>query len=503
VIEKIFIKNLLSFEQLDLDIDASLVVFTGPSGAGKSVLIGGLLSAFGFANEDAQVCEVLYGKDIDMKESGIENEEPNIFRYTKNDKSRYTLNAQSLPKKRLHEISKNFVAHLSAKSDNEFASEKITLLLDAMANQTLDLYAHDFVALKKAQKELQKIEEDEKKIEELKDFATFEIQKIESIDPKEGEIEELMQLKKELSKKEKIEQSIKKASGFFEIESAIAQSLTLLEEQSDFLDDFSNRLRALYEQTLARINEFDENDIEGILDRIEQLSELNRRFGSASEAIKYKELKKRELEEYENISFAKSNLQKSIDALQKQVQKSADAITKKREEALCQFIKLINEELQNLYLPQLRAKIDQRELDITGQDEVSVTVNEVPIEKVSSGEFNRIRLALLSVKRRFMASSGILILDEIDANLSGKESMSVAKVLKGLSQSYQIFAISHQPQLSSIADIHILVHKVDNKSIATKLEDAQRVQEIARIVSGDKISESAVRFAQDMLQESL
>lgn len=96
------------------------------------------------------------------------------------------------------------------------------------------------------------------------------------------------------------------------------------------------------------------------------------------------------------------------------------------------------------------------------------------------------------------------MLDEIDANLSGKESMSVANVLKKLSLKYQIFAISHQPQLSSVADQHFLVTKNEqNNSCVRALERKERVVELARMVSGEDVSEEAMRFAKALLENDV
>jgi len=122
------------------------------------------------------------------------------------------------------------------------------------------------------------------------------------------------------------------------------------------------------------------------------------------------------------------------------------------------------------------------------------------LEKVSSGELNRIRLAGLAASSEFIQSNGgILILDEIDANLSGKESMSIALVLEVLAKHYQIFAISHQPQLSSRADMHFLVYKKDGESHVKLLQKEERIQELSRMISGDEITQEAIQFATSLL----
>lgn len=92
------------------------------------------------------------------------------------------------------------------------------------------------------------------------------------------------------------------------------------------------------------------------------------------------------------------------------------------------------------------------------------------------------------------------MLDEIDANLSGEESMSVAKVLRQLSVHFQIFVISHQPQLTSMGDQHFLVYKDGEKSLTKELNLNDRIDEIARIISGESVSNEAKSFAKELLE---
>lgn len=99
-----------------------------------------------------------------------------------------------------------------------------------------------------------------------------------------------------------------------------------------------------------------------------------------------------------------------------------------------------------------------------------------------------------------IVDNGILFLDEIDANLSGKESDAISKVLTKLSSSYQIFAISHQPQLTSKANQHFLVDKNNKKSSVKLLNQEERISEIARMISGEKVTQEALEFAKNLIK---
>jgi len=162
----------------------------------------------------------------------------------------------------------------------------------------------------------------------------------------------------------------------------------------------------------------------------------------------------------------------------------------------------MNKFLQYLYLENLNITMSDTLLDINGKDKISFTLNDTQLNKISSGEFNRLRLALLTSRSIYeINNNGILFLDEIDANLSGKESESIAKVLEVLSKNYQIFAISHQPQLSATANQHFLVTKQKNESKVFELNKEQRIDEISRMISGENITNEAKIFAKKLLKD--
>ena len=147
--------------------------------------------------------------------------------------------------------------------------------------------------------------------------------------------------------------------------------------------------------------------------------------------------------------------------------------------------------------------VKNEKMSSLGQDEIKLSVSETKLKNLSSGELNRLRLAFIATESKILnAGQGIIFLDEIDANLSGKEAMSIAKVLDELSRFYQIFAISHLPQLSSKAHNHFLVEKNGAQSRVKKLEKEERVKELARMVSGEKISDEALKFAKTLFELS-
>ncbi len=508
MIERFYLKNCLSFKEIDLEFDKNLIIFSGASGAGKSILMDALLSLFGLKDSLAEVAEVTIGDKLGLEEIGIEEDEPNIFRSKREKLVRYFINNQQISKKNLSSFSKRFINYLTLRDLSEFENTKMLNLLDQIwtkedknHKKLLEDFTKSFNQLQLKEKELEKLKSDESRLVELKEFAEFEINKIEQIDPKVGEYEELMEQKRELSKKEKIEELLSEAEAIFSFESKVIEALSIIEANSSLFDEAMNDLRVKFEDTKERLVNLQNLDIEEMLDRIEKLSDLKRKYGSIEESLEYLEKKREELKGYENISFELKEIEEEIAKLTKTIKNLSKDISKNRSFALKRVQEKTNGYLNLLHLDGLKFELKEIDLHLLGIDEVKISLKNTPITKVSSGELNRIRLALLATKSEFIQDGGgVLILDEIDANLSGKESMSVAKVLEVLSKSYQIFAISHQPQLSSKAQMHFLVYKDKDESKIKLLNKEERIEELSRMISGDKITKEAREFAISLLE---
>jgi DNA repair protein RecN (Recombination protein N) len=509
LITRVYLKDCLSFEEVDLEFKNGLNIFTGPSGAGKSILMQAILSLFALTDVKANLGEVLLNNSkINDEAYDLSFDDDIIIKSIKKDKVRYFLNNQSVSKKNLNDFSFKLIKHLNLKDTSEFDSLKLIDFLDRLTlknNNKFEAIKINFNSLYRklieVKKELEKIYSDENRLEDLKEFAKFEINKIEQINPSIDEYEELNILKKRLSKKEKIEFAIKKASGIIEFNHNVTQALELMEVDTSFFDEAMNELTNIFENFNDSLHELEDINIENILDRIEKLSALQKRFGSIEECLKYKEEKKIELESYENISFQKEKLEKQSESLTNQINDIVKKISIFRKETALILERKINEYLRFLYLSNAKISFNEKNLDSSGIDEIIFELNGVSLETISSGEYNRLRLALLTSMSEFdIVDNGILFLDEIDANLSGKESEAISKVLKQLSQSYQIFAISHQPQLTSSANQHFLVDKNNKKSFVRLLNKEERIIEIARMISGEKVTLEALEFAKNLLK---
>lgn len=510
MIRSFYLKNNLSFEEAQLEFQKGLIVFTGPSGSGKSVLFDSFLGLFGLKEAKSEICEAqIEGQKIADERFGIEEFDEIFIKQIKKDKIRFLINNQSISKNQLNEFCKSFVRHLHIKDTSEFEASNLLAVTDEIASKKfvnfgaiLENFSAIFKEYSATQQTLARLIEDEAKAEELKEFLTFEIKKIETIDPRVDEYEELSELKKQISKKEKIIKAIDATYPFFELSSKVTQALSMLEIDPAFFEDAMAEAGNILEMQKSKFEDLSDSQIETILDRIEKLSSLNKRFGSIEGALEFLQTKKLELEKLENITFEKASLEKKSNELLVTLQKLADEISKFRVQTL-EFIEdRTNAYLQELFLPACEFSIKNVNLSKTGRDKIEINFGDKNFDKLSSGEFNRLRLSYLSaIGNLTNADGGILFLDEIDANLSGKESFAISKVLSQLAKTYQVFAISHQPQLTASATQHFLVTKDDSKSYAKELSFDERVVEISRMISLDEVGEDAKNYAMKLLKE--
>ncbi|WP_297810556.1 AAA family ATPase [uncultured Helicobacter sp.] len=506
LIHKITIKNSPIFREITFSPSAHFNVFSGASGAGKSVLMESILALFGLRECNAQVLEAtleLQGFKEEFK--GLIDEGEVILTLTKKDKIRFFLNAQNIPKKKVQELFAPFLKHLSTKMDDATSLENLFLVFDSFClskdskyKVLLDAYKDSFVQFQTAKVALKKIQEEALKVEELKEFVRFEIQKIESLSPKKGEYEELLELKKEISKKEKINESLQEVQEFLNHSPQVSHFLNLIGRENDSILNAFSELEELCAQESERLGELENINPEEILNRLESLGALKHRYGGVEEALEYLEVKKRELTKYENLDSILKDSKEEFQSAKESLIQSANTLQKAREKWVINFNYTLDQSLNSLKMPNAKVlfkPIDEVESYMPfGNQILEITLN-TDLKNLSAGEFNRFRLALLLTQSAQEKNQALIILDELDANLSGEESQGVAEALKKLSCNYQVFAISHQPHMPSLADTHFLIQKHSQGSEIILLDQKGRIYEIARMISGNTITKEALEFA--------
>ncbi len=219
-------------------------------------------------------------------------------------------------KKSLGEMFTPYVKYLSVRDKGGFESETLLDMIDRQLlakdktfKKLLKEYNKRYQNYKQKALQLSKIKEDEAKLTELIEYARYEVEKIVSINPQIGEEEELLKVKQQLSRIDKIKDALAGAMEIFTLESSVEEVYRLLEKDASLFTDTMNQLRADFEETENLADELEEVDVEQVLDRLGDLTTLKNRYGSIEEAIAYRVAKEKELAGYQNIEQDKSMLE--------------------------------------------------------------------------------------------------------------------------------------------------------------------------------------------------
>ena len=504
MIREILIKNSPVFKEIHLELSSGFNAFSGASGVGKSILMESILALFGQKDSNASVIEAHFDRALELEDWGIESEDETILSILKKDKTRYFINSQSLSKNRVIDITSGFVKYLGSRNAH-IEDGYIRALLDSFIAQkspdfaqALSAHAALFERTQSLEKELSALQQKEQQLEELKEFARFEIQKIESIAPESGEYDKLLAQKRLLSKAEKLGALAQLTDDFIDKADCAMQLLTLVERDSAFLQEALLELRNIVEDEKERLEDLLEIDAGALLERISQLSDIRKRYGSEEQALEYLAQKKVELQSYENLEQSKLALEKELALSRQKRDTNSQKLHDARAAFLADFEGALNALLEILHLRPSVLSLQETHDAPSGRDDVALCLKDTELKKLSAGEFSRVRLALMALEVGLREKVGVLILDEVDANLSGEESEGVAKILRMLAKSYQILAISHQPHIPTLCDRHFLVYKSksgDNMSEIRQLDKDGQIQEIARMISGAKITKEALQFA--------
>jgi DNA repair protein RecN (Recombination protein N) len=507
MINRIYLRELILFDEVELELDRGLVVLSGPSGAGKSLLMNSILASFGYSTVEATLCEVTIDRPLGLENEAYEIGDELTLKALKKEKVRYYIDGQNISKKALNRLFAPFVQYLSVRDKSSFQSRELIELIDnSLLSKDKSFkkmqkeYQKRYLNYKLKVDELNRIKQDESKLAELIEFANFEIEKITTIDPKIGEDEELLKIKHQLSRIDKVNEALERANSIFCVEESVSEVYRLLDKDDSGFVDMMNQLRADFEDIEILSEELAEVDIETVLDRLEKISYLKNRYGSIQEALEYAKKKKKELAGYQNIEQDKSMLESFLALEFSELNTIASRISQKRKKEALKLERELAKYLAELKLPPLQFTFVSVELNESGVDRLDVNLNGSKATTLSGGEFNRVRLALMVVAISGVKDGGVLILDEIDANVSGDESIAIANMIAKLSSVYQVFAISHQAHLASKANQHILVSKQKGKSSAVILDRDGRVDEVARIISGEKPNMEAMQFSKKLLE---
>ncbi|MGO4822123.1 MULTISPECIES: DNA repair protein RecN [unclassified Flavobacterium] len=549
MITSLSIKNYALIEKLSIDFSKGFSIITGETGAGKSIILGGLGLVLGKRadlsslknKEDKCIIEVHF--DIAkynllpfFQSNDLDYEEDTIIRreILPSGKSRAFINDSPVNLQLLQELSVFLIDIHSQQQTRELSEENVQFdIIDAIANNISVIPEYQSV-LKSYKADKTKLNGLIKKQgESLKEqeYHSFLLNELVEANLKPGEQESLEDEFEKLNNVEIIKESIDKSLAVANEEQiGVMQNLNEIKVSLQKIASFSSDYSSILERINSVAIEFD--DITDELNRCseklvndpEQLDLLGQKL-----QLIYNLQKKHQVTtveeliaiqtQLENSVFELGNLETEIDNLNKSIEEKAvnldqlsSVIHNNREQAIPMLSQKLITILDTLGMPNVRFDIQVKETSSyhhNGKDEILFLFSANKgtdfgiLKKVASGgEMSRIMLAVKAILAQY-SKLPTLIFDEIDTGVSGEIAIKMGEIMKEMSKEMQIFAITHLPQIAAKGNAHFKVFKStvgeDTQSELKLLSEQERIIEIAQMLSGTVVSDSALNHAKALL----
>ena len=549
MLTQLSINNYALINQLSIGFSSGLSIITGETGAGKSILLGALGLVLGNRADlsslkdtskkcivEAKVAISNYNLKDFFEEVDLDYESETIIRreILPSGKSRAFVNDTPVRLSVLNELRTKLIdvhsQHQTLElSDNSFQFS----IVDALAkNQDkIDSYKRGFAQLNQLNKELEELELVQKEANQQYDYNLHLFNELEEANLKEDEQEVLEEKLEKLNNIEDIKLNLSEALEISANEEIGVQNLlNTLENRLSKIASFSKEYQQLSERItsvkieiddivteLENANEsvdFNPNEIEELNDRLQLFYNLQKKHyvSSNKELLEVLESLSEKVSQVENAEETINNKKKEIYNVSVKLDKVAALIHKSRKNAIPKLTKELENLLSELGMQNARFSIELKPTPIyfaNGKDKLDFLFsankggNFGELKKVASGgELSRIMLA---VKRILSANTKLptIIFDEIDTGVSGEVSNKIAAIMQQMSSNMQVIAITHLPQIASKGKNHYKVFKKEIKGVTTtnlrQLYKEERIVEIAEMLSGKNISDSALTHAKELL----
>ena len=549
MIRSLKIQNYALIESLNIEIDKGLTIITGETGAGKSIILGALSLIMGqradvsvIQNPEKKcVVEAIFDiSKYDLKPQfnkfDIDYFDTTIIRreISAEGRSRAFVNDTPVNLSMLKDIV-NCLIDIHSQHDtlelnnNIFQTETLDLFVGN--TEVLDNYQKIFKQYKQALQELKGLQQAAQQQKSDYDYFQFQFSQLDDANLQVGEQEELENEQTQLSHTEEITQNLSKINFLLNNENtSIISMLQEAQKSAENIIDFLPKSAEIYKrietalidlqdlstetEVIAQDIEFNPERLEYITSRLDTIYKLEHKFNVSTidELLKIKDDFEQKLLAINSFDEQIVRKQQEIEQLKQKLDELSLKLTQKRKVGKTKFEEKIKKLVANLGISDAEfiVNIEQTD-DFTnyGKDNVqylfSANKNSKPqqIGKIASGgELSRLMLSIKYIISRSKTLPTI-IFDEIDTGISGEIADKMGILLKSMAENMQIINITHLPQIAAKADAHFFVYKdtSENKTIShiKKLSKDERITEIAKMLSGSNITESAVQNAKELL----
>ncbi len=546
------IRNIALLDDVEIEFQRGFNVLSGETGAGKSILISSINLLLGErANRElirhdadrAEVSGLFYAENpiqrAALAELGIEPEEDGAVTLSRqllrDGKNLCRIAGRTATLSELRQVG-NLLVNIHGQHDSQALLDPATHIhfldsfLKEKGKQALSAYQTAYRLWRNLEKKLKNLEIDEaEKLRKL-DMLRFELNEIDSAGLSPNEDEDLIAKRNIIQNKKHLEkniatalaalsdgeenaadglsiaaESLSSAASFDEGLSPLSERVALLSEE---LHDVSRVLRNYFESLTE-----DELPLDEIEARLDTIYRLKRKYGGTTEAVlAYAEECREKLSRLENAEAEKVKLEADLKAAESDAKNLAGDLSKLRQNAVPAIRASINEILHFLNMPEadFQIKLTEAPLSSLGGEQVMFYIktnaggSHAPLNKIiSGGELSRIMLAIQSVLTDGDAAQ-TLIFDEIDTGVSGATAQKIGRKLKALAKNKQVLCVTHLAQIAAMADSHFLIDKSSEngktKTNVTLLSQNARIHELARIISGEAVTETTLKQARELIE---
>lgn len=552
MLKNLSIRNYALIEKLDLEFGEGLTIITGETGAGKSIMLGALSLVMGgradtrvisdggsksvvaalFTDIDPDLRDELEQRGIDWIVGEDGNSELSIRReLSASGRSKIFINDTSVTLQTLSTIAPRLIdihsQHANAKIND--AAERLRIVDSLADNDAIREEYHElftqFVALRHS---ISLKRDQMKQSAQNIEYIRFQLQQLETLSPKRGELTEIEKQFEILSDADDIKERLVHMTsilgdGDHGVQTLLAEATTLAEKTAG-IDELANRLRLL----LVEVKDIYESadDYNASIDSDPAtLAKLSARMNLYYSTIKRFRVKDGDelaelylkLKEQAAVAAGEDSELPALENRAKEMAKSlkivADRLTESRVKAADKFSATLCDMARPLGLGNIKfvTKIGTRKLSASGQDEVeflcSFNKNGVPKplgEIASGGEISRMMLSLKAILAGHI-NLPTIIFDEVDTGVSGEIADKMGKMMHDIAENMQVIVITHLPQVAAKGDHHFKVYKhdVDTKTVTNvrQLNEEDRIRELAAMISGSELTESALSAARELLRK--
>jgi DNA repair protein RecN (Recombination protein N) len=549
MLQTLHIKNFALIEQLHIDFSGRFSTITGETGAGKSILLGALGLVLGnradltslknkeqkcvveahFKIGDYQLSEFFAQNDMDYEETTIIRRE-----ILPSGKSRAFVNDTPINLQELQKLGEFLIDIHSQQQTRELSDEAYQMqILDAVASNTslLTTYKNQHIAYKQSLSRLKKLQDQKSTLSKEQDYNAFLLQELLTANLKAGEQEELEEMLEKLSNVEFIKESVAKAIAVANEEQLGAlQNLKEIKNALQKVSGFSAEYEGFYERVSSLVIELDDiteslaEGYEKLADDPAELERINQKLqliyalqkkhqaATVSELISIQDELESKVILVEGIDHEIAKLEAEVGKEKEKADATSHLLHEARQKAIPVLAEKITAILSQLGMPNARFKFEVTLGDSyfnNGKDQMNLLFSGNKgtdfglMKKVASGgEMSRIMLAVKAVLANYSKLPSI-IFDEIDTGVSGEIANKMGDIMRTMSNQMQVMAITHLPQIAAKGDRQYKVFKTtqaDNTVSELKLlTKEERIREIAEMLSGKDISDSALNHARALL----